>query len=94
MKQDGTTPHLKFRARIDVRLKRGEFDPEAETVRKSLVDLTFPVLNCKVAKSYELVVEAPTKADAQRIAHSICKRLLANPTKDDFSIEVEEIRDS
>jgi phosphoribosylformylglycinamidine synthase subunit PurS len=82
---------LKFRARIQVRLKSQEFDPEAETVNRSLIDLGFPVSETKVAKIYELVLESKTKKQAEQIAISICKRLLANPTKDDYNVSVEQI---
>jgi phosphoribosylformylglycinamidine synthase PurS subunit len=81
----------KFRARIQVRLKKQEYDPEAEAVKTSLVDLGFPVLEGRVAKVYELTLDSKSKREAERLAKSICLRLLANPTKDDFDVEVEEI---
>ncbi|MGI0078549.1 MAG: phosphoribosylformylglycinamidine synthase subunit PurS, partial [Nitrososphaerales archaeon] len=49
---------MKFKARIEVRLRRDEIDPEAETVKKSLIDLNFSVSQIKMAKVYEMVVEA------------------------------------
>lgn len=81
----------KFRARIEVRLKKGEHDPEADTVKKSLNDLGFSVSGSKMAKVYELDINAESKAEASKIARSMCTRLLANPTKDEFSLEVTEI---
>jgi phosphoribosylformylglycinamidine synthase subunit PurS len=83
--------HLKFRAHIEVRLKGAQFDPESETVKKSLIDLNFRVSDTKIAKVYEIVLDAPSTSEAAKTAKSMCTRLLANPTKDDFSVEVIEL---
>jgi phosphoribosylformylglycinamidine synthase subunit PurS len=85
---------LKFKARIEVRLKRDTVDPESETIKKSLIDLNFPVLSNKLAKVYELVLEAKTKKDAEVLAESMCSRLLANPVKDEYEFLVEEVGSS
>ena len=82
---------MEFKARIEVRLRKDELDPEADTVKKSLIDLNFPVSQVKVAKIYEVVVEAPTRKDAESTAKLICSRLLVNPTKDEYKAEVEEV---
>lgn len=73
-----------------MKLKRNELDPEAETVRKSLVDLNFPVTSTKISKIYMVTINGKTKKDAEATAKLMCARLLANPTKDEYKIEVEE----
>ncbi len=82
---------MRFKARIEVRLRKDEIDPEAETVRKSLVDLNFPVSHVKIAKVYEVAVEANSKKDAESAARTMCSRLLVNPTKDEYKAEVVEV---
>ncbi len=82
---------MKFKARIEVRLRRDEIDPEAETVKKSLIDLNFSVSQIKMAKVYEMVVEANSKKDAESAARLMCSRLLVNPTKDEYKAEVVEV---
>ena len=82
---------IKFKARIEVRLHRNEVDPEGETVKRSLIDLNFPVTSVKISKVYELSFEAKSKKDAETMAKQICTRLLVNPTKDDYKIEVVEL---
>jgi phosphoribosylformylglycinamidine synthase subunit PurS len=81
---------LRFRARIVVRLKDGIVDPEGETIKKSLIDLNFPVMSTKLGKVYELDLEAKTKKDAETVAQMMCTRLLANPVKDEYELLVEE----
>jgi phosphoribosylformylglycinamidine synthase subunit PurS len=82
---------LKFRAKIEIGLKKGSVDPESETVKRTLLDLSFPVSVVLVKKVYEITIYATTKKDAEATVRSICSRLLVNPTKDEFSFEVEPI---
>jgi phosphoribosylformylglycinamidine synthase subunit PurS len=81
---------LKFKARIEVTLKRNTIDPAAETVRKSLVDLNLPVASLRLAQEYEVTVEAKTKKEAEDYVKLMCTRLLANPVKDEYKYKVEE----
>jgi phosphoribosylformylglycinamidine synthase subunit PurS len=81
---------MKFKARIEVRLRKDLTDPESETVRKSLIDLDFQISEVRISKYYEIVIEADTKKDAEESAKLMCTRLLANPVKDEYSVEVED----
>ena len=85
---------MKFKARIEVRLRRDSLDPESETIKKSLIDLNFQVSQVKVAKVYEIMLEAASKKDAEVLAKTMCSRLLVNPTKDEYSFEVESVGSS
>jgi phosphoribosylformylglycinamidine synthase subunit PurS len=82
---------LKFKAKIDVGLKRDHIDPEAETIKRTLIDLNFPVIAVRTRKVYEIVVDSGTKKDAETAVRAMCSRLLANPTKDEFEIEVQPV---
>ncbi len=77
-----------MRIKIEVRLKPGHFDPEGDVAAKSLRDLGFPVDAVKVGKVYVLDVKVDSKEEALRLAEDMCKKLLANPVKDDYTIEV------
>jgi phosphoribosylformylglycinamidine synthase PurS subunit len=68
-------------------------DPEGETIKKSLIDLNFPVSATKLGKLYELHLEAKTKNDAETLARLMCARLLVNPVKDAYEVSVEEEED-
>jgi len=81
---------MRYRARVEVGLKPGHSDPEGETTKQSLVELNYPVRQVGVRKVYEIVIEAGSSAEANRIVDEMCKRLLANPVKDDYCIKIEE----
>ncbi len=82
---------MKFKARIEVRLRREQLDPESETVKKSLLDLGFQLSQVRTAKIYEMILDAASKKEAEASAKLMCARLLVNPTKDDYKLEVEPI---
>ncbi|MBO3769243.1 MAG: phosphoribosylformylglycinamidine synthase subunit PurS [Thermoproteota archaeon] len=77
-----------MKIRVEVKLKPGHFDPEGDVTAKSLRDLGFPVKDVKVGKLYIVDVEVDNSKEALKIAEDMCKKLLANPVKDDYSIEV------
>jgi phosphoribosylformylglycinamidine synthase len=80
---------MKYRLRIEVRLKPGTSDPEGETTAGLLKELGYRVETVGVSKVYRVSVEADSKREAVGKAEEMCKRLLANPTKDDYAIVVE-----
>ncbi|MEM4703486.1 MAG: phosphoribosylformylglycinamidine synthase subunit PurS [Candidatus Bathyarchaeia archaeon] len=81
---------MKHHLRIEVRLKSGHSDPEGETTAHLLKELGYAVETVEVSKVYRIVLEAKSRKEAEDEAEEICKRLLANPTKDNFFIEFEE----
>ncbi|MGA2767231.1 MAG: phosphoribosylformylglycinamidine synthase subunit PurS [Candidatus Bathyarchaeia archaeon] len=83
---------MKYRLKIEVSLKPGHSDPEGETTGDLLKQLGYKVKAVGVGKVYKVVLEASSKKEAQAEAVEMCKRLLANPTKDDSAISVEETR--
>ena len=76
--------------RIEVSLKSGHSDPEGETTARLLRELGYQVDNVGISKVYNTVLEAQSRKEAQEKAEEICKRLLANPTKDNYAIAIEE----
>jgi phosphoribosylformylglycinamidine synthase len=83
---------MKFRARIEVNLKPGHSDPEGETTKQSLSELNYAVHSVNVSKVYEIVLEAKSLAEAKKQVDEMCKRLLANPVKDNYRFEIEETK--
>lgn len=81
-----------FKARVEVRLKRGYLDPEGETVKSALSDLGYSVSQVNTARVYEIRFSASSPEDARKIAEEMCRRLLSNPVKDDYSFEITEER--
>lgn len=78
----------RFKARVEVRLKPGLLDPEGETVKNTLNDLGYSVVDVRICKVYEVVLNAESINDARNVSEEICRRLLANPVKDDYRVEV------
>ena len=83
---------MKWRLRIEVSLKPGHSDPEGETTAQLLKELGYKTDSVNVSKDYTVILQAATKKEAETKAEEMCKRLLANPTKDNYSIAIEEMR--
>jgi len=81
-----------YKARVEVSLKPGHSDPEGETTARSLRELAYPVRNVGVSKMYTLTIEADSKKKAEEHVEEMCRRLLANPTKDNYTLKVEANR--
>jgi phosphoribosylformylglycinamidine synthase PurS subunit len=81
---------MKYRAKIEVSLKPGHSDPEGETAAQLLKELGYAVNAVNVSKVYTILLEAETLSEARAEAEEMCKRLLANPTKDNYTIAIEE----
>ncbi|MEM2202722.1 MAG: phosphoribosylformylglycinamidine synthase subunit PurS [Candidatus Bathyarchaeia archaeon] len=81
---------MKYRLKIEVGLKPGHSDPEGETTARLLRELGYNVERVGVSKVYNVVVWADSQEEALTKAEDMCKRLLANPTKDNYTILVEE----
>ncbi len=75
---------MRFRAKIEVALKPGHSDPEGETTKQSLIELHFPVLSVSVSKAYKIELDSDSPTQARKIVDEMCRRLLANPVKDDY----------
>jgi phosphoribosylformylglycinamidine synthase PurS subunit len=81
---------MRLKAKIEVMLKAGHSDPEGETTARALRELNYPVKNVSVSKVYTVVLEADSRAKAEKMVDEMCRRLLANPTKDDYKFEIRE----
>ena len=81
---------MKYHAKIEVCLKPGHSNPEGETTSHLLNELGYSVETVDVSKVYTIIFEAETLKDAESKAEEMSKRLLANPTKDNYTITFEE----
>lgn len=81
---------MRYRLRIEISLKQGHSDPEGETTARLLKELGYKVEKVNVSKVYSVVVETESLSQANKEAKEICRRLLANPTKDDYAVVIEE----
>jgi phosphoribosylformylglycinamidine synthase PurS subunit len=81
---------MKYRAKIEVSLRPGHSDPEGETAARLLKELGYAVDAVNVSKVYTILLDAETLSEAKAKAEEMSKRLLANPTKDNYTIAIEE----
>jgi phosphoribosylformylglycinamidine synthase PurS subunit len=81
---------MKYAAKIEVSLKPGHSNPEGETTARLLAELGYKVQAVDVSKVYTVFLDASTTAEAEAKAQEMSKRLLANPTKDNYTISVAE----
>lgn len=81
-----------YKARVEITLKPGHSDPEGETTTRSLRELGYPVKSVGVSKMYTITLKANSQSDAEAKVEEMCKKLLANPTKDNYIFQVEEAK--
>ena len=83
---------MKYRVKVEVGLKPGHSDPEGETTRQSFAELKYQVESVGVSKVYEILLEARSLTEAKRLVDEMCRRLLANPVKDNYRFLIEEVK--
>jgi phosphoribosylformylglycinamidine synthase subunit PurS len=81
---------MKYRAKIEVSLKPGHTDPEGNTTQHLLKELGYAINEINVSKVYTITLDATNSKEAKTKAEEMSKRLLANPTKDNYTITFEE----
>jgi len=81
---------MRYQAKVEVGLKPGHSDPEGETTKQALSELNYSVESIGVSKVYHIVFEAKNLSEAKKFVDDMCKRLLANPVKDNYHFEIEE----
>ncbi len=83
---------MKYAAKVEVSLKPGHSNPEGETTARLLIELGYKVSAVDVSKVYTINLDATSLNEAKAKADEMSKRLLANPTKDNYTISVVEIK--
>jgi phosphoribosylformylglycinamidine synthase len=77
-----------MKVRVLVRLKAGILDVQGAAVKRALGGLGFDdVADLRVGKVIELDVNAASVRDARARVDEMCRKLLANPVLEDYSIE-------
>lgn len=81
---------MKFKAFVYVTLKSGYSDPEGDATANALQGLGYPVEKVRSSKAYEVYYGADDLTHAEKLIDEMCRRLLTNPTKDDYRFEISE----
>jgi phosphoribosylformylglycinamidine synthase subunit PurS len=77
-------------AQVRITPRQGLLDPEGNAIHGALRSLEFgDVLDVRAGRLLRLRVRAESGPAAQARVEEMCRRLLANPVTEDFSVEVE-----
>ncbi len=78
-----------MKVQVQIRLKKGVADPEGDNTLKALNLLGFKGLaSVHSAKLFEIELEEEDREKAREHVDEMCRRLLANPVIQDYSIEM------
>ena len=78
-----------MKARVFVTLKPSVFDPQGRAIVEALHSLGYDsVADVRQGKYFELELDAPSRAEAQRLADEVAERVLSNPVIESFRLEV------
>ena len=81
-----------YLAKVYVTLKPTVNDPQGFTILGALHSLGFSAAkDVRAGKYLEIHIEEETKAGAEGQVKEMCRKLLANPVIEDFSIEIVDI---
>ncbi len=82
---------MKWEGTVRIDLKETVFDPQGDTLRRTLVEQGYPLEKVRVGKVINVELEASDQKNAEQILQEICSRLLANPVMESFSFSLEKI---
>lgn len=78
-----------MKAKIHVRLKNGVLDPQGKAIETALHGLGFDdAQNVRQGKLIELDLKTDDEAAARQMADDMCKKLLANPVMESYTVEL------
>ncbi|NWG93148.1 MAG: phosphoribosylformylglycinamidine synthase subunit PurS [Parvularculaceae bacterium] len=78
-----------MKARITVTLKSGVLDPQGKAIEGALHGLGFAdAANVRQGKIIEMKLDETNEAAARARVEDMCRKLLANPVMENYSIEI------
>ena len=78
-----------YEVRIEVGHRPGILDPQGGVIERALPALGWGnVSHVRVGKSIRLSVDAPDEEAVRAQVDEMCRKLLANPVIEDFTVEI------
>ena len=78
-----------MKARVTIMPKSGVLDPQGKAIQGALTGLGFAgIAEIRQGKLIEVTVVETDPAKARTAVEDMCKKLLANPVMESFSIEI------
>ncbi|MEZ5012786.1 MAG: phosphoribosylformylglycinamidine synthase subunit PurS [Chitinophagales bacterium] len=82
---------MAYKAEINIMPLKELLDPKGKAVAGSMKNLHLEqITDVRIGKHIQLHIEAANKAEAQKAAEEACKKLLANPIMESYSVEIQE----
>ncbi|MEM1397139.1 MAG: phosphoribosylformylglycinamidine synthase subunit PurS [Pseudomonadota bacterium] len=79
-----------MKAKIEIRLKAGVLDPQGKAIQSALAGLGYENADgVRQGKIIELNVDAADEAAAKAQVEEMCRKILANPVMETYSISIE-----
>lgn len=79
---------MRFAVRVEVRRRAGIADPEGRTIEAALPAIGIEnVSGVRMGRSIRFVVTASDTEAARAIADAACRRLLANPVLEEYTLD-------
>ena len=80
-----------MKARVFVTLKPSVFDPQGSTIAEALHSLGYgSVADVRQGKYFELDLDVPSPADAEKLAGEVASKVLATPVIESFRVELAD----
>ncbi|ATZ61769.2 MAG: phosphoribosylformylglycinamidine synthase subunit PurS [Methanosarcinales archaeon Met12] len=74
---------------VTISLKKGVADPEGANIKKALNLLGFDnVMDVKSMKTFRINIDTNDRKEAEIVCEKMCKKLLANPVIQNYTIEI------
>ena len=82
---------MRYEVRIDVTHLPGVLDPQGATVERALPALGYDnVSQVSIAKTIRLALDASSESDARDQVDEMCRKLLANPVIERYTVQLEQ----
>lgn len=83
---------MAYKVKIKITLRPSILDVQGKAVQHALENLGYLTVDkVRIGKYIEVTINEDDSAEAERIGGEICRKLLANPVMEDYSIELEQI---
>ena len=83
---------MAYKAKIRVTLRPSILDVQGKAVQHALENLGYSTIDAaRIGKYIEVTINEDQVSEAERIGDEICRKLLANPVMEDYSVELEKI---
>jgi len=78
---------MRYNFLVKVKIAPRIYDPQAVTIEKSLKKLSYPVIEVRMGKIFEIGIDALSEEKARLLAQEIAAKVLSNPVFEVYELE-------